>query len=60
MDAPQNSHDSTRLVDTFTVPTLQLKLLARKDTALGHAVRRHLQERDGSSRTIDVVFDSAL
>ncbi|TQE30771.1 FXSXX-COOH protein [Streptomyces ipomoeae] len=31
-----------------------------RDTALGHAVRRHLQERDGSSRATDVVFESAL
>ncbi|MDX2696648.1 hypothetical protein PV416_42920 [Streptomyces ipomoeae] len=27
---------------------------------MGHAVRRHLQERDGSSRATDVVFESAL
>ncbi|MDG5802553.1 FXSXX-COOH protein [Streptomyces ossamyceticus] len=60
MDAPQNSHDSTRLVDISTVPTCRLKVAARKNTAWGHAVRRHLQERDGSARTIDVVFDSAL
>ncbi|WP_159775379.1 FXSXX-COOH protein [Streptomyces sp. HM190] len=60
MDAPQNSHDSTRLVDISTVPTRRLMVVARKNTAWGHAVRRHLRERDGSVRTIDVVFESAL
>ncbi|MFM9692858.1 FxSxx-COOH cyclophane-containing RiPP peptide [Streptomyces europaeiscabiei] len=60
MDAPRNSHNSTRLVDIFMVPSRRLKVVARKDTVLGHTVRRHLEERDGASRTTDVVFDSAL
>ncbi|MBZ3905286.1 MULTISPECIES: FxSxx-COOH cyclophane-containing RiPP peptide [Streptomyces] len=60
MDAPRNSHNSTRLVDISTVPTGRLKVEARKDTVLGHTVRRHLEEREGGTRTSDIVFDSAL
>lgn len=60
MDAPQNSHNSARLVDISEVTSGLLETVAGKDTALGHAVRRHLDERDGASRTTDVVFDSAL
>ncbi|MEV6382832.1 FxSxx-COOH cyclophane-containing RiPP peptide [Streptomyces sp. NPDC051773] len=60
MDAPRNSHDSTRLVDISAMPSRRLKAVARKDTVLGHTVRRHLAERDGVPRTTDIVFDSAL
>jgi FXSXX-COOH protein len=60
MDAPRNSHDSTGLVDISMVSAGRLKVVARKDTVLGHTVRRHLQEKDSASRTTDVVFDSAL
>jgi FXSXX-COOH protein len=60
MDAPQNSHNSMRLVDISEVSSGLLEMVAGKDTVLGHAVRRHLQERDDSSRTTDVVFESAL
>jgi hypothetical protein len=63
MDAPRNSHNSARLVDISMVSAGRLKVVARKDTVFGHTVRRHLDEldeRDGASRTTDVVFDSAL
>lgn len=60
MDAPQNSHNSMRLVDISDVSSGLLEAVAGKDTVLGHAVRRHLQERDGSPKTTDVVFESAL
>ncbi|MDX3514264.1 FxSxx-COOH cyclophane-containing RiPP peptide [Streptomyces caniscabiei] len=60
MDAPRNSHDSTELVDIRGVSPALLEAEAGKDTVFGQAVRRHLQERDGSSRTTDVVFESAL
>ncbi|EMF52143.1 MULTISPECIES: FxSxx-COOH cyclophane-containing RiPP peptide [Streptomyces] len=60
MDAPQNSHNGTQLVDISTLSPGQLRLVAGMDTVLGHAVRRHLQERDKSSKTTDVVFESAL
>lgn len=60
MDAPRNSHDSTRLVDISAMPSGLLKAVARKDTVLGHTLRRHLEERDAASRTTDIVFDSAL
>ncbi|MEE1837808.1 FxSxx-COOH cyclophane-containing RiPP peptide [Streptomyces sp. SP17KL33] len=60
MDAPRNSHNSTELVDIREVSPALLEAEAGKDTAFGQALRRHLQERDGSSRTTDVVFESAL
>ncbi|WP_371574682.1 FxSxx-COOH cyclophane-containing RiPP peptide [Streptomyces sp. NBC_01314] len=60
MDAPRNSHNSTRLVDISEMSPGLLEVVAGKDTVLGHAVRRHLQERDSSSKTTDVVFESAL
>ncbi|UUU29156.1 FxSxx-COOH protein [Streptomyces sp. CA-210063] len=60
MDAPQNSHNSTRLVDISEVTAGLLEAVAGRDTVFGHAVRRHLEERDGASRTTDVVFESAL
>lgn len=60
MDAPRNSHDSTRLVDISMVWAGRLKAVGRKDTVLGHTVRRHLQESDSASRATDLVFDSAL
>ncbi|WP_371664029.1 FXSXX-COOH protein [Streptomyces sp. NBC_00280] len=60
MDAPRNSHNSTRLVDIDMVSTRRLKAVARKETVLGHIVRRHLEERDGATRATGIVFDSAL
>ncbi|GHE65837.1 FxSxx-COOH cyclophane-containing RiPP peptide [Streptomyces capitiformicae] len=60
MDAPQNSHNSMRLVDISEISPALLDAVAGKDTVLGHAVRRHLQEQDGSSRTTGIVFNSAL
>ncbi|MEE1762134.1 FXSXX-COOH protein [Streptomyces sp. SP18BB07] len=54
MDAPRNSHNSTELVDIREVSPALLEAEAGKDTAFGQALRRHLQERDGSSRTTDV------
>lgn len=60
MDTPQNSNNSTWLVDISEVSPGLLEAVAGKDTVLGQAVRRHLQERDGSSRPTDVVFESAL
>ncbi len=60
MDAPRNSHNSTRLVDISMVSTSRLKMVARKETVLGHGVRRHIEERDGEARATGIVFDSAL
>lgn len=60
MDAPRNSQNRTPLVDISDVSPGRLEAVAGKDTVLGHAVRRHLQERGDSSRTTDVVFESAL
>jgi len=60
MDAPRNSHNRTPLVDISEVSPGRLESVAGEDTVLGQAVRRHLQERDGSSGTTEVVFESAL
>ncbi|MGV4986991.1 FxSxx-COOH cyclophane-containing RiPP peptide [Streptomyces sp. NPDC001709] len=60
MDAPQESSRTTALVDIAGVSPRLLETAAAMDTALGHALRRRLQEADRPQRTIDVVFDSAL
>ncbi|WP_338133564.1 FxSxx-COOH cyclophane-containing RiPP peptide [Streptomyces caniscabiei] len=60
MDAPRNSQNRPPQIDISEVPPGWLESVAGKDTVLGHAVRRHLQERDSRSGTTEVVFESAL
>ncbi|MDX3640697.1 FxSxx-COOH cyclophane-containing RiPP peptide [Streptomyces sp. MB09-02B] len=60
MDAPRNSHDRTPQIDISDVSSGRLEEVVGEETALGHAVRRLLQERDNGPKTTCVVFESAL